>query len=139
MALSFPIVPIFFAVRGDDPKYFQGLADYKVVGKDVLVGGRPCLHLEKKGNQGRGESFDLDQERGYLVVRKTIEQNGIVTWELTVDNAADPTVGWLPRSWEYSIRGDRDPKARRRASDQAPNAAGVSVQTAAGEQSRILG
>jgi hypothetical protein len=78
------------------------------VGKDVAVGGRPCLHLQKPGGQGRVESFYLDQERGYLVVRKTIEENGTVTWELSVDNAADRTVGWLPRAWRYSIRGDRD-------------------------------
>jgi hypothetical protein len=110
MAQSFPIVPLFFAVRGDDPKYFQGLKDYRVVAKDVAVGGRPCLHLKKEANQGRSESFYLDQERGYLVVRKTIEQNGMVTWEINVDNAVDPTVGWLPRSWRYSIRGGRDPK-----------------------------
>ncbi len=108
-ALTFPILPLIFTLRGCHPQFFQDLPKFQVTGQTLRVAGHPCLELVRDhGPPGQREFLYLDQGRGYVVLKETIVFDGQPNWQLDVTYNQDPAVGWLPRSWEYIIRAGKE-------------------------------
>lgn len=108
-ALHFPLLPLVFAFRGDHSQFFQDLGRFKVNGRRIDIAARPCLEVVRtSGSSNRCEVLYLDEERDYVVVRKTILIKDFPAWQLDIIYDQDDTVGWSPRSWEYIIRAGKN-------------------------------
>jgi hypothetical protein len=104
-SLKFPILPVVFAFRGNHPQFFDKLPKFEVTGRTIAIGGRPCCELvQRSASYDRREVLYLDRERDYVTVRDAVLVNGQPSWQLDVTYNPDPTVGWVPASWEYIIR-----------------------------------
>ncbi len=101
---QFPIAALFLTVRGVHPQFNQDIDKYTPTGRMVPVSGRPCVELAMNTTgEDERDLLYLDAERGYVVVRMVTLIDGRPRWQLDVSYQPDPTVGWLPRAWEYLI------------------------------------
>jgi hypothetical protein len=110
-AFQFPIAALFLTFRGDHPQFYRDLNKFAVTGRTIPIASRRCVELVRaSAGSDRREVFFLDAEREYIVVRKATLRGEQPMWQLDIAYRQDPTVGWVPSSWEYVIRVGKVPQ-----------------------------
>jgi hypothetical protein len=102
---QFSVYPIVITLRGHHPGFYNDLAKYEPTGRSIEVRKVRCIELvfaSRSSNQR--EQLLLDPRRDYVVVRKATLVDEQPTWQIDIEYAADPKVGWVPSRWEYFIK-----------------------------------
>ncbi len=105
-ASSLIVSPLSILCRGTDPVYRPFDFDaYEATGREVKIKDRPCVEFTRRSRTDeRTDTLLLDRSRAYLLLRRTTTVQKTTTLQLTIDYGPDPSVGWVPLSWEYVVR-----------------------------------
>lgn len=100
------IIPLIWALRGDHKQFFHNLAQFDVTGRKVAISDQSCLELVRRTQPGgnKREVMYVDPMRDYVVARMAIMVEDKPTMQVDVAYSPDKAVGWIPHSWEYTIR-----------------------------------
>jgi hypothetical protein len=101
-ATSYPIIPIIFAFRGYHEQFFDYLDKFEVTNRSVMIANHRCVELTRESRAiHQRELLYLDAERDFIVVRHLLQNRNGTFRSLSVEYSPDPTVGWVPASWEH--------------------------------------
>jgi hypothetical protein len=99
------MAPLIAAFRGNHPRYFQSLRKYSVSADPVNINGVLCWELVYvREEQSERTAIDVDPARDFVVVRKTAFIKDAPRWRFDVEYSTDALVGWVPHTWQYSLR-----------------------------------
>lgn len=105
IASNLGVAALMYIFRGDDPKFDRPLGNLTQVSDGLIkVGKRECILVSHAEPSKSTEVLFLDRDREYVVVRHARLFDGKPKWQLDIDYQPDTLIGWMPKSWEYTIR-----------------------------------
>jgi hypothetical protein len=98
---NYHLMPVLLLYRGCDPKTGgRNLGDYAVSGKTGIIEGRRCVLVEKSHPSSFVETFWLDADRDFIVLRVVDSMPG---GQQTTDISyrKDGAYGFVPTTWRH--------------------------------------
>ena len=90
--------PLYLAFRPCHPLLGSKDAPLKIVKRNAIVDGIPCLELTRRVGESI-QSCWVDPSRDDLVVQSERRHPRLGLWRVTITHRFSPQVGWIPDRW----------------------------------------
>lgn len=96
--------PVLMCFRPKHPQYrAYDIEQFTIVGGTGLIGGRPCVELQRRTSAQRGEFVIrcwVDPKRDYVIVREMMIEDDHIEVQIDIDYDTHPVAGWQPVTWK---------------------------------------
>ncbi len=99
------LVPLLVTYRPFHPDMGKlDLAGYGISAKQGTIGGRNCVILEPPAASVWSESYWIDCQHGFVVLRvvRAVKKSPVMQFDISY--IEDPLHGWVPSAWKYAAR-----------------------------------